>query len=128
MTRILDWPEPWRCSTANSPAAPAGQDFSIPSAGSHPPATARGVPPARVPPILMRNPFRSERPSRQKPHSRSRLKRSARLNRNPDGGAQSPEGTVAQQNVATVRTGDIAGNGQSETGAALILIAGVVEP
>src|SRR4029077_20755091 len=49
------------------------------------------------------------------------------LNRHAHIGAQAAERRIAERDVAAVRTRNVAGNGEAETGAALILIACVVQ-
>src|ERR1700719_2384713 len=48
--------------------------------------------------------------------------------RHPHGGAQAAHRAVAERDVAAVRAGDVAGDRQAQSGAAFILVAGVVEP
>src|SRR5207248_11302209 len=54
--------------------------------------------------------------------------RAANLNRYPHGRPQAAQWAVAEQNVAAMGAGDVAGNGKTEPGAAFVLIARVVEP
>src|SRR5262249_42552746 len=54
--------------------------------------------------------------------------RPRRLYRHAPARPQAAERTVRQQNIAAVRAGDIARDGEAEAGAALILVAGIVEP
>src|SRR5206468_9454045 len=44
------------------------------------------------------------------------------------GGAQSAHRAVAEHDVAAMRTRDVAGDGKPKPGAALILVAGVIQP
>src|SRR5262249_61076051 len=50
------------------------------------------------------------------------------LDRHPDRRPQSSERTIRQGDVAAMGAGDVARNGQPESGAAFVLIARVVEP
>ena len=48
--------------------------------------------------------------------------------RNPDRGAKAAHRAVAKRDVAAMRAGDVAGDRKAEAGAALVLVAGVIEP
>src|ERR1700686_1534726 len=50
------------------------------------------------------------------------------LHRYPPRGAKPAHRTVAERDVAAMRTRDVAGDRQAEAGAALVLVAGVVQP
>src|SRR5664279_6424750 len=50
------------------------------------------------------------------------------LHRYPYRGAQAAHRAVAERDVAAMRAGDVAGDGEAEAGAAFVLVAGVVEP
>src|SRR6476659_7725230 len=58
------------------------------------------------------------------------IRRAARpaSHRYPHRGAQPAHRTVAEHDVAAMRARDVAGDGKPKHGAALILVAGVVEP
>src|SRR5947208_304776 len=47
--------------------------------------------------------------------------------RHPHRGAQAAHRAVAEADVAAVRAGDVAGDREAQAGAALVLVAGVVE-
>src|SRR3712207_6780059 len=49
------------------------------------------------------------------------------LRRQPHRRAQAPEGAVAEDDVTAMRAGDVAGDGKAEPGAALVLVARLVE-
>src|SRR5260370_25890075 len=48
--------------------------------------------------------------------------------RYPHRGAKSAHRAVAERDVAAMRARDVAGDGKAEPGAALILVAGVIQP
>src|SRR5690606_16371595 len=52
----------------------------------------------------------------------------AALHRHPDARAQAAERTVPQRDVAAVRSRNIARDGETQPGATLVLVAGIVEP
>src|ERR1700733_4947768 len=60
--------------------------------------------------------------------SAMRLEGWSRLHRNSHGRPQAPHRTVAKRNVPAMRAGDVAGDCEAQSGAAFILVAGVVEP
>src|SRR5256885_1687684 len=50
------------------------------------------------------------------------------LNRHPHRGAQAPNRTVGQRDIAAMRARDVPRDGETEAGVALVLIARIVEP
>src|SRR5215467_1672927 len=54
--------------------------------------------------------------------------RPRRLYRHAHARPQTAKRTVRQQNIAAMRAGDVARDGEAQAGAALILVAGIVEP
>src|SRR6266700_6220360 len=48
--------------------------------------------------------------------------------RDPHGGAQAAHRAVAEHDIAAMRARDVAGDRKSEAGAALVLVAGAVQP
>ena len=51
-----------------------------------------------------------------------------RLHRHPHRRAQAAHRAVAERDVAAMRAGDVAGDGEPQPGAAFVLVAGVVQP
>src|SRR5262245_35181497 len=56
------------------------------------------------------------------------MRRSFSSDRHPHRGAQAAERAVAQADVAAMRARDVARDGETEPGAALVLVARIVEP
>src|SRR5215212_9876603 len=54
--------------------------------------------------------------------------RPARLDRYPHAGAKAAHRAVAERDVAAMRARDVAGDRKSQSGAALVLVAGIIQP
>src|SRR5262249_28688164 len=125
-TRTPAKPAPWRRSTASLPAAPAMARSSTTFAGSRRSSRAwfqaegagAETPSPRPPPEK----------NRSRCESRARSPTRGHLDRHPDRGPQAAKRAAAEPDVAAVGARDVAGNGEPEAGAALVLIARIVEP
>ena len=106
----------WRRSTASWRAASAGPACS----------TICAAFPKRV----LRGPRRAPRARRERAGDarRSRVHCEPDLDRHAHRRAQAAERAVAERDVAAVRARDVARDGEAEAGAALVLIARIVEP
>src|SRR6266404_7115367 len=74
------------------------------------------------------NPHPSHRALRSRCATLPTRGRDQRLHRYPYRGAQAAHRAVAERDVAAMRAGDVAGDGEAKPGAAFVLVAGVVEP
>src|SRR5262245_33674477 len=103
-------PAPWRRSIARWRAGNSGPACSTASAVS--PASSRACARAGV---------------RVGTTTTKRWRHRGFLDRHAHARPQSAERAVRQQDIAAVRAGDVAGDGEAKAGAAFVLVAGIIE-
>src|SRR4051812_45567959 len=115
---IPDTRAPWRRSIVRLRAASAGPGFSMISAPfRHASAAAARVGADRKP-----------TPTRYRSRCEVNFRNALLLDGDPHRRPQTAHRAVAKRNIAAMRARDIAGDGEAKTGAALVLVARIVEP